>query len=249
MLLPGLMGGDWIWRSTVEELSRAGYGTIVWNAAVATLDHGRATSPITEICTGALAIVDDLGIEEVLVCGNSLGALLALEFASKHPQHTAGLVLSGCPGLEENMLDMGYVLSHSQREVVEEYRSRMFYSEPEGLDEFIKEGIEMVLDRPTAIKTLAAFRAARTHDTVGSLGGVACPTRLIWGQHDLITPLDNWMPHISELRDAELHVVPACGHSPMIEKTDEWLALVLDFVSRVIPLGQTRQDASASHAP
>lgn len=247
MLLPGLMGGDWIWRPTVEALTRAGYGTLVWNAAVATLDNVVSTSIIDDICAGALAMLEDLAIEEVLVCGNSLGALLALDFASKHPDRTAGMVLSGCPGLEENMLDVGYVLSHSQAEVVEEYRSRMFYNEPESLAEFINDGIEMVLDRPTAIKTLEAFRAARLHDTVASLSNVDCPTCLIWGEHDLITPLENWRPHISKLSEAELHVVHECGHSPMIEKTDEWLVLVLDFASRVnsrTGQGESRKDGA-----
>lgn len=239
MLFPGLMGAGWIWRSTVEGLTRAGYGTIVWNAAVAELELGSPATIITEICSGAYALLDELSIEKVLVCGNSLGALLGLEFAGQYPDRTAGMVLSGCPGFDEEVIDVSYFLGHSEHDVVEEYRRRMFYGGPESLPvEFgkdIEEGMKLALHRPTAVKILKAFRAARLHDTVGSLERVACPTSLIWGEHDLITPLANWMPHIPDLREAELHVIPECGHSPMIEKTDEWLTLVLDFMRGLIP--------------
>jgi pimeloyl-ACP methyl ester carboxylesterase len=248
MLLPGLAGEDWIWRSTVEELTRAGHGTLVWNAAVAQLDVGDPSSILAELRSGAIAVLDDLSIEEVLVCGNSLGALLGLDFAGKHPDRTAGLVVSGCPGLGEKIVDASYLVSHGEREILDEYRSQMFYSEPESLPpELIEEAMQMTLHRPTMIKMLKVLRAANLHDTVGSIRSVTCPTSLIWGEHDRITPLENWRPHIAEFHDAELHVVLECGHSPMIEKVDQWLALLMEFVRQVIP-GIDQDEALRSSA-
>lgn len=236
MLLPGLVGKDWIWNSTADELTRAGYGTLIWNAAVAQLDLGEPTAAIAELCEGALAVLDELSIEKVLVCGNSLGALLALEFAAQHRDRTAGMVMSGCPGLGEKVIDAGYFLTHDEHEVIEEFRKQMFYNEPESLPtELVEEGMAMALHRPTTLKMLKVLRAADSYDTVSSIGQVSCPTRLIWGDHDHTTPLENWMPHIGEFQDAELHVVTECGHSPMIEKTDEWLRLLMDFVRQVMP--------------
>lgn len=236
LLLPGLVGKDWIWKSTADELTREGYGTLVWNAAVAQLDLGEPTAAITELCEGALAMLDALSIERVLACGNSLGALLALEFAAHCPERTAGMVISGCPGLGEKVIDASYFLTHDEHQVVEEFRKQMFYTEPESLPtELIEEGMAMALHRPTTLKMLKVLRAADSYDTVESIGKVRCPTRLIWGDHDRTTPLESWMPHIEKFEDAELHVVAECGHSPMIEKTDEWLELLMDFVRKIIP--------------
>jgi len=251
MLLPGLVGKDWIWKSTADELTRAGYGTLIWNAAVAQLDLGEPTAAIAELCEGALAVLDELSIEKVLACGNSLGALLALGFAARYPDRTAGIVISGCPGLGEKVIDASYFLTHDEREVVEEFRKQMFYNEVESLPtELIEEGMAMALHRPTTLKMLKVLRAADSYNTVSSIEEVSCPTRLIWGEHDKTTPLENWMPHIGKFQDGELRVVAECGHSPMIEKFDEWLTLLMDFVRQVIPDpdhgGALRESASAA---
>jgi|GEM_PF-3818970 len=236
MLLPGLVGKDWIWDSTAEELARAGYGTVVWNAAVAQLDLGEPTAAIAELCEGTLAMLDDLSLEKVLVCGNSLGALLALGFAAENPDRTAGMIMSGCPGLGEKVIDASYFLTHDEQEVMDEFRKQMFYREPESLPtELIEEGMAMARHRPTTLKLLKVLRAADAYDTVSRIGQVACPTRLVWGEHDRTTPLENWTPHLRTFQNVELHVVAECGHSPMIEKPDEWMTLLMDFVRQVVP--------------
>ena len=236
MLLPGLAGKDWMWQSTVDELTQAGYGTIIWNAAVAQLDLDDPTSSITDLSNGAAELLDELSIGQVLACGNSLGALIGLEFANKHGDRTAGVVISGCPGLGEKIIDMSYFMNHDEREIVEELRRRMFYREPDSLPkEFVEEAMDMALHRPTTLRMLKVLRAAESYDTVESLRGIDSPASLIWGEHDVITPLENWKPYVTEFPDAELHVVPDCGHSPMIEKPDEWMDLLMDFARRVAP--------------
>lgn len=243
MLLPGLAGKDWIWEPTVDGLARAGYGSIAWNAAVGELDLDNPTSSITDLSNGAVELLDELSIGRILVCGNSLGALIGLEFASKHEDRVAGALISGCPGLGEKIIDMSYFMNHGEREILEELRRRMFYREPDSVPkELLDEAVEMTLHRPTMLRMLKVLRAAESYDTVESMKRVTPPVSLVWGEHDMITPLENWQPHIAEFPDAELHVVPDCGHSPMIEKPDEWLGLLTDFANRVAPVAG-RDDA------
>lgn len=119
----------------------------------------------------------------------------------------------------------------------------MFYREPDSLPkEFIEEAMDMALHRPTTLRMLKVLRAAESYDTVESLRGVTSPASLIWGEHDVITPLENWKQYVAEFPDAELRVVPDCGHSPMIEKPDEWMDLLMDFMRRVLP-GAGQDDA------
>lgn len=231
-------------------MTRAGYGTIAWNAAVAELDMDDPTSSIAYLSDGAVELLDELSIERVLVCGNSLGALIGLDFASRHADRVAGAVISGCPGLGEKIIDMDFFMNHGEREILEELRRRMFYREPEELPkEFLEEAMEMTLHRPTMLRMLKVLRAAKSYDTVESVRGVTSPAFLVWGEHDVITPLENWRPCIPEFPDAELHVVPDCGHSPMMEKPEEWMALLTGFASRVAPLADeddaVRGDASS----
>ena len=198
------------------------------------LGSGASDSLINGISDTALAMLDDLSIDKVLVCGNSLGALIGLDFASRHPERTAGMIFSGCPGLGEKIIDTSYMVSHSEREVLEEFRSRMFHNEPAWVAPLMEETIEMALPRPIQLKMLKLMRAASAYDTLGCVPRVTCPTCVVWGEFDRITPLDNWEPHFAEFPDAETHIVPECGHSPMIEKADEWMDLMLNFLGRVI---------------
>jgi 2-hydroxy-6-oxonona-2,4-dienedioate hydrolase len=234
VLLPGLVGSDWIWRSTVECLSSAGHSTLVWNTPIALLDRDAATS-IDVLRESVLDLLDHMSVERALLCGNSLGALLALDFASHHPERSAGLIVSGSPGMHEGIIDLDYLLEHTDRETLQHYAQRLFYSRPETLDpELVEQTIEMVLHRPTALNILRAFQATRSHDTVGILPRISCPVSLVWGEHDLVTPLENWRAHIPSIPAAELHVIDACGHAPMIEQPEAWLGLLLAFVERLL---------------
>jgi pimeloyl-ACP methyl ester carboxylesterase len=233
MLLPGLVGADWFWRSTIERLTARGFSTIVWDTPIAKLDRPLATS-IEALRRETIALLEDLGIDRAILCGSSLGALVALDVAGSHPERVAALIVSGSPGMHEGVVDLDYLLDHTDRETLERYGSRLFYTQPDSIDPaLVDETIEMILHRPTAVKILRAFQAARSYDTVGLLPRVMCPVRLIWGEQDLVTPLDNWRPHLSRLPDAELHVIAGCGHAPMVEQPAEWLRLTEEFAERV----------------
>jgi 2-hydroxy-6-oxonona-2,4-dienedioate hydrolase len=234
VLLPGLVGSDWIWHSTAECLTSAGHSTLVWNTPIALLDRQAATS-IDVLRESVLDLLNHISAERALLCGNSLGALLALDFAAHHPERTTGLIVSGSPGMHEGIIDLDYLLEHTDRETLQHYAQRLFYSRPETLDpELVEQTIEMVLHRPTALNILRAFQATRTHDTVGILPAITCPVSMVWGEHDLVTPLENWRPHIPSIPAAELHVIDACGHAPMIEQPEAWLGLLLPFIERLL---------------
>ncbi|HEX5147276.1 MAG TPA: alpha/beta hydrolase [Conexibacter sp.] len=232
MLLPGLVGADWFWRPTAQRLHAAGFGTIVWETPIAQLDRRLATS-IEALRRETIALLDDLGLDRAILCGNSLGALLALDVAGNRPERVAAAIVCGSPGMHEGVVDLDYLLDNTDRETLERYGARIFFTQPDTLDQaLVDETIEMVLHRPTAVKILRAFQAARSYDTLELLPRVACRVCLIWGEQDLVTPLDNWRPHLARLPDAELHVIAGCGHAPMVERPAEWLALTEEFVER-----------------
>lgn len=232
MLLPGLVGADWFWASTIERLNAAGFSTIVWETPIAKLDRRLATS-IEALRRETIAMLDDLALDRAVMCGNSLGALLALDLAGSHPERVAASIVSGSPGMHEGVVDLDYLLDHTDRETLERYGSRIFFTQPDTIDQArVDETIEMVLHRPTALKILRAFQAARSYDTLELLPRVSCPVCLIWGEQDLVTPLENWRPHLARLPDAELHVIAGCGHAPMVERPEEWLRLTEEFLER-----------------
>ena len=52
-------------------------------------------------------------------------------------------------------------------------------------------------------------------------GAVRCPTLLLWGREDLVTPVAIGEKLVRQLPNARLNVYPRCGHFPMLEAVSE----------------------------
>lgn len=62
---------------------------------------------------------------------------------------------------------------------------------------------------------------------------IGIPVLMTVGSHDRLTPVPLAEIAVAQFPDAELVVLDRCGHTPMLEKPDEWNALVRDFTARV----------------
>jgi len=95
MLLPGLYAGAWIWKPVREHLATIGYSVLQMMEPFAALDT-KAIS-IEVLRRMLINALDDHGISQAVLCGNSLGSLVALDTARHHPDRVKAIVMSGCP--------------------------------------------------------------------------------------------------------------------------------------------------------
>ncbi|MFP5224603.1 MAG: alpha/beta fold hydrolase [Actinomycetota bacterium] len=65
------------------------------------------------------------------------------------------------------------------------------------------------------------------------LESIKVPVLMTVGSHDRLTPVPVAEVTASKFADCELHVIQRSGHTPMLEKPDEWNALVRDFTKRL----------------
>jgi len=75
------------------------------------------------------------------------------------------------------------------------------------------------------------------------LGEIWVPALVITGDNDLVVPTDQSVRLAGELPDAELVVIPDCGHVPQEERPAEFLLAVTDFVAE-LPRSETGLVAS-----
>ena len=62
------------------------------------------------------------------------------------------------------------------------------------------------------------------------LARVNIPTRIVWGRQDQIVPLECGQIYQRSIPGSELIVIDGCGHSPQVEKPDEFVRVALDFL-------------------
>jgi len=94
--------------------------------------------------------------------------------------------------------------------------------------------LEIVNDRPRALRLIKIARSADEETVTEQLETLPMPTLLIWGHDDVITP-----PNVAEefrdrMPNAHLHFIDECGHAPMIEHPDRFNQLTLRFLDKLV---------------
>jgi pimeloyl-ACP methyl ester carboxylesterase len=177
-------------------------------------------------------LFDALGLEEVIIGGVSLGGWIAAEFAVRWPERVKKLWIADAPGLwvEDQPLGDLFRLMQSRRRLRE-----LLFDEPEGAMASLV--IKEEPDEPTMLKAYQAMTVLarlvweRPYDPklAARLRRIACPTLLLWGEHDRLVPPAYGEAYKQYLPHAELKFIAGCGHLPMFEREREFVDAVMQF--------------------
>jgi len=188
----------------------------------------------------ALDLLDTLGLGTVDIIGNSMGGAIALSLAVARPRAVRRIVLMGSMGVAMALppgLDTvwGYTPGIEQmREVIG------LFADNRGIvtDDLVRLRYQASLRPQVRDSWRAMFPAPRQHwvDDLAlsgaELASVGVPVLLVHGRDDRVVP---WRPSSGQLLDllpdSRLHVLSGCGHWTMIEKTADFLAVVLPFLA------------------
>jgi 2-succinyl-6-hydroxy-2,4-cyclohexadiene-1-carboxylate synthase len=189
------------------------------------------------------AVLEALQAPKGHLVGYSLGARMALHFAVTRPGCVASLVLEGgSPGIE----------SDDEREARrQEDAARAATLEQRGLEAFVREWEELPLFATQKSLPADAFEAQRARRLRGDaaalarslrhagtgvqhwlgehLGKIEVPVLLIAGARDakfvaIAKEMKGRLPH------AHLEIVPGAGHNVHLEKPEDYVAIVGDFL-------------------
>ena len=195
--------------------------------------------------------LDGLGLDQVDIIGNSMGGVVSTRFAIAQPDRVRRMVTVGgmgralfspSPGEGLNLL-MEFTESPSRERLIEWLNSMVF-----DRSLVTEELIEQRWAQATDPSTLAAARRMYSRAALEGMSKAAASsseppywamlhqvkarTLLTWGRDDRVSPLDMALVPMRMIPDAELHVLPNCGHWAMIEQKSAWEAVVLAFLTR-----------------
>ena len=204
--------------------------------------HGLSEAPappytINDLSQDVFGLLDALKIERAVVCGISVGGLIAQALALSHPERVRGLVLS------DTGARIGSVESWEERiatvragglesllsPTMERWFSRQFR---ECHDADVR-GYSNMLLRTTVdgyIGTCCALRDADFHATVSQ---IKSPTLVLCGAEDIATPPELGRELASLIAGAEFSLIESAGHLPCIEKPLPMTERMLKFFREV----------------
>jgi pimeloyl-ACP methyl ester carboxylesterase len=193
------------------------------------LDDVRA---IEDMAFSYVELFDALGLEQVHLGGVSLGGWIAAEFAVRWPERVKSLWLSGTPGLWVE----GVPLPDLFRLMGDAGKIRkLLFHDPDGyMAQMLLGGEpdeERVLAVYQAMTVLARLVWERPYDPrlAARLHRARVPTLLLWGDDDRLVPPAYGEAYRKHLPQAELKLIPQCGHLAMFEKEMEFVEAVTRF--------------------
>ncbi|HYR92563.1 MAG TPA: alpha/beta fold hydrolase [Methylomirabilota bacterium] len=194
-----------------------------------------------------LALLDALGVDRAHLIGSSMGGAVAYMTAVTAPERVRSLTLAASGGLGTDialflrlatlpgMITLARLMGdrHQSRAVL---RTCFFDAAriPEALyEESERFGFrsypEFVRALRGGVSILGVKRGIREH-WMAQATRYRGPALVVWGREDAVLPISHLAEAKAVYPQAEVVVIERCGHLPMIERTDEFLAALLPFV-------------------
>jgi len=227
ILIPGLAGDAVMWRAQLEPLA-------AWRAVVSDV-HMRCES-IPDMAAALLAEHEG----DLVLCGASMGGMVAMEAARQAPERIAGLALLGTTARPETdemrTLREGAIELFAQgraAEVIEGNVGFAFHADQAADPALVAAYLEFVMcaGAEQLIRQNRAVIArpdARVH-----LPQLRCPMLVMCGDSDQLTPPENSEEIASLVPGASLRMVPRCGHMLTMEKPGIVNARLLEWLGTI----------------
>lgn len=215
---------------------------------------GASPYATTAAVTHTLAVLDACcpPPSRVVLVGHSAGGAIAVGAAIEDqdgaPGRVAGLVLvspaifgDGPPPLVRSMMHvpgmgaaMSFSLRHAGPRLIERGLRRAWHA-PSAMPAAIRAAYHDLADADGFADALVEMtRAVVPLDLAGRLGAIDLPALVITGDDDRIVPVADSTRVARSLPDAELVVVPECGHVAHEERPAAVVEAVTRFVARLV---------------
>jgi pimeloyl-ACP methyl ester carboxylesterase len=254
------LGGAW--QNWLENLPRTALARRV--LALDLPGFGRSEMPRKDISIpGYGRCVDEfcerLGLDEVVVVGNSMGGFVAAEVAIQFPARMERLVLVSAAGISVTNLRRRPVQTWGRvAAALGSYgaaNSRVAVARPG----FRQVAFGFVVRHPVRVRPdllweqvnasgtpgfLDALDALMDYDFRDRLGDISCPTLLVWGKQDMLVPVKDADEFERRIPAARKILMEDTGHVPMLERPVTFNHYLTEFLAE--PREAPRSEAEAT---
>jgi pimeloyl-ACP methyl ester carboxylesterase len=211
---------------------------------------GRSSAPdspytIRQMADDVATLLDHIGITRVHIGGHSMGGQIAQEFVLAYPQKAQSLLLLSSlakgDGLFNSVIaSWGDLPRHVDLKLYEQVVlpwifTDAFYSIPGMIDQLI----EFAIHYPFPPKSHSIYHQSRAIlgcDTTNRLQNILCPTLVLVGKQDILTPVKFSQQLVQAIPHAELMILDHGGHGFLIESPDAVAGAMLKFLDKLIPI-------------
>ena len=227
IMLHGMFGDISNWKPAIEEIS-ASFRAIALELPYLELEPRLCSvGVLTEFLAN---FIESNKLKDVSLIGNSLGGHVALDYAINYRDGVHKLVLTGSSGLFERGGFEDDIQRYPTKDYLTSKIGEAFYDKKFVTDEMVDEVYQLLQSRKNKLKIVKISKSAKRYNLAGQLSMITCPTLLIWGKNDIITPPGIARIFNDNIKNSKLVLINGCGHAPMMEKPEEFNRHLMDFL-------------------
>jgi pimeloyl-ACP methyl ester carboxylesterase len=218
-----------VWRLQTRWFAHHGRAVLAVDFPAHGWSEGRPLDSIAAMADWTVALLDAAGVASAALVGHSMGGLVAVEAAARFPDRVRALGLCGVAAempVHPEMLDSAKANTAKVRELM------TFWGMGHALHKggTVSPGLwlrceslaVLARNRPDVIHAdLAACHGYK--DAVARAAAVRCPTVLVLGDGDLMTPAAKARPLAAAIAGSRTVVIPGSGHLMIVERPDQTL--------------------------
>lgn len=200
-------------------------------------EHPRHVASVADLALFHLSLMDELGLEDVLLVGSSFGGWIAAEIAVRGARRVAGLVLVDAFGVKHGGRedrDITDIYAIPQAEI-----AARFYHDPDKNRRDLTKMPDHVLESIARSREAMALYGWKPYMHNPSLKPwlrrVGIPTLVVWGASDRVVAPAYGRAYAEAIPGARYVEIAEAGHYPHLEQPERFVAAIDAFRAELRP--------------
>ncbi len=226
ILLHGLFGALSNWNSVISKYSKT-HRVIIPKIPLTEINVEKAN--LESLTEYVKKFINKMKLKKFTLIGNSLGGHIGLIYSILNPKKVTKLILTGSSGLYENSFG-GSFPKRGDYAYINDRVNHTFYNPDILTKKYIDEIFSTLNDNAKCLNIITIARSAQRNNLAKKLYKIKCPTLLVWGLNDTITPPSVAHQFNKLIPKSKLAFIDKCCHAPMMESPAKFNQLIKPFI-------------------
>lgn len=241
-----------IWDGVIDALG-SGQATLTYDlrghGASGPIDRGQGPLTVAALGSDLIALIEALELTEVILCGVSIGGMIAQQVAAVRPDLIRGLILSntaariGSAARWEERIDT--VQKQGLPAIADDILEQWFAPDFRPAHPDAWAGHKAMLRRNDPLAYIEACGALRDADLANTTSEIALPTTCISGSADGSVPPEQVAELAGRIKGARHITLDGSGHLPCLDAPAAVADIIRDLITKTQPTLDRREAGMA----
>ncbi|EPR66770.1 alpha/beta fold hydrolase [Cyclobacterium qasimii] len=181
------------------------------------------------------SFLEEIGVSNFNLIGNSMGGHTAAAYAVKYPEDVSNLILLNAAGitLDEHIVYGGFGKEIESIDELNAVLSRVFYQVPEIPGPIANYMIEQINNSKDFVDgtLIPSIKSGKYFDLKNEVQTIKANTLVLWGKHDGVVKFNVAEYYRDSIPKSELKLIENASHSPQLEVPETVANEVLKFIN------------------